>query len=290
MNRLCWLGVLGTLAACSDYDLHRPDKDNEPAEQEPEEIPEEEPSEDPDIEISPATIDFGGLPKDCPAEPVDLVISNVGLGTLEISEIVLNGSGNSAFNLQWDGSPFSLEYGESRAIQVEFTPDAWVDYAINTRVTSNDPDEGTVSAPTEGFGAEDSMYEESFVQDYNEKVDVLWVVDNSCSMGEELNQVTSNFSTFIDEWVNLDLDYHLGVITTALAATAWELAKDCGIKVDQKKIDLAFKYIRKSTVKKTGYIGYHTEKGFYSPSGRQGLAVVAHRLAGDNKVNNNSCD
>ena len=137
MNRLCWLGVLGTLAACSDYDLHRPDKDNEPAEQEPEEIPEEEPSEDPDIEISPATIDFGGLPKDCPAEPVDLVISNVGLGTLEISEIVLNGSGNSAFNLQWDGSPFSLEYGESRALQVEFTPDAWVDYAINTRVTSN---------------------------------------------------------------------------------------------------------------------------------------------------------
>lgn len=74
-------------------------------------------------------------------------------------------------------------------------------------------------------------------------------------------------------------------ITTALAITAFELAKDCGAKVDQGKVDLALAYVRKSTTK-DGFIGYHTDQCAYSPSGRQGLAIVAHRLAGDTVVNN----
>lgn len=74
-------------------------------------------------------------------------------------------------------------------------------------------------------------------------------------------------------------------ITTALAITAFDIAKDCGAKVDQKKLDLAFTYLRKSTTK-DGFIGYHTDQCAYSPSGRQGLAAIAHKLAGDSQVNN----
>jgi hypothetical protein len=79
--------------------------------------------------------------------------------------------------------------------------------------------------------------------------------------------------------------YGTMTITTALAITAWELAKDCGATVDQHKIDLAFNYLRVSTTKE-GFIGYHTHQCAYSPSGRQGLAIVAHKLAGDSPVNN----
>lgn len=73
-------------------------------------------------------------------------------------------------------------------------------------------------------------------------------------------------------------------ITTALALAAWEMAKKCGAKVDQDKVDLGFEYLRSSTTD-TGYIGYHTKRGAYAAAGRQGLATVAHRLAGDSKVN-----
>ncbi|QTN33804.1 hypothetical protein HZ994_16285 [Akkermansiaceae bacterium] len=79
--------------------------------------------------------------------------------------------------------------------------------------------------------------------------------------------------------------YGTMTITTALAVTAFELAKDCGAEVDQGKIDLALAYVRKSTTK-DGYIGYHTHQCAYAPSGRQGLALIAHRLAGDTEVNN----
>ncbi len=79
--------------------------------------------------------------------------------------------------------------------------------------------------------------------------------------------------------------YGTMTITTALAVTAFELAKDCGAEVDQKKIDLALNYIRKSTTK-DGYIGYHTHKGSYAAAGRQGIAIVAHKLAGNTQINN----
>ena len=52
--------------------------------------------------------------------------------------------------------------------------------------------------PTEGFGDETALYEEGFTQEAFESLDVMWVVDNSGSMGEELDQVRSNFASFID--------------------------------------------------------------------------------------------
>lgn len=78
--------------------------------------------------------------------------------------------------------------------------------------------------------------------------------------------------------------YGTMTITTALGLTAWELAKKCGATVDQQKVDLGFDYLRKSTTE-TGYIGYHTHVGAYAAAGRQGLAAVAHTLAGDSKIN-----
>ncbi|TNE86864.1 MAG: hypothetical protein EP330_19840 [Deltaproteobacteria bacterium] len=46
-------------------------------------------------------------------------------------------------------------------------------------------------------------------------VDVLFVVDNSCSMQDEQNSLTSNFPTFIDAFLGMDgLNYHVGVVST----------------------------------------------------------------------------
>lgn len=69
-------------------------------------------------------------------------------------------------------------------------------------------------------------------------------------------------------------------ITTLMAMVAWELAEDCGVKLDQQCVDLAFQCIRENT-NETGYIGYRFATGAYSPVGRQGLAIIAHKLAQD---------
>lgn len=45
-------------------------------------------------------------------------------------------------------------------------------------------------------------------------VDVLWVVDNSCSMLEEQEGIASNFPVFLRYFEESGLDWHIGVVST----------------------------------------------------------------------------
>lgn len=45
-------------------------------------------------------------------------------------------------------------------------------------------------------------------------VDVLWLMDNSCSMQEEQDSVSTNFPKFMNYFLGSGLDYHVGVIST----------------------------------------------------------------------------
>tara|TARA_R100000808_G_scaffold15577_1_gene35858 strand:+ start:5317 stop:6381 length:1065 start_codon:yes stop_codon:yes gene_type:complete len=46
------------------------------------------------------------------------------------------------------------------------------------------------------------------------KTDILWVIDNSCSMSEEQTALTNNFDSFINYFIGSGLDWHVGVVST----------------------------------------------------------------------------
>jgi hypothetical protein len=52
------------------------------------------------------------------------------------------------------------------------------------------------------------------IQSQLNQVDVLWVVDNSSSMGEEQAGIADNFPVFLDFFTDSGLDWHIGVIST----------------------------------------------------------------------------
>ena len=56
-----------------------------------------------------------------------------------------------------------------------------------------------------------------FYQKPADKVDILVVVDNSCSMAPYQSELSSNFQSFIQFFVDVDVDYHIGVTTTTVA-------------------------------------------------------------------------
>ena len=58
---------------------------------------------------------------------------------------------------------------------------------------------------------DDGTREEHFEQNAAEATDVLFVVDNSCSMEEEQNALMTNFEYFIQYFVGSGLDYHIGI-------------------------------------------------------------------------------
>jgi len=58
--------------------------------------------------------------------------------------------------------------------------------------------------------------QEDFTQNSEEarKLDVLWVVDNSGSMGDEQASLASNFRLFIDDFITRNVDFKMAITTT----------------------------------------------------------------------------
>ncbi|MFZ5478144.1 MAG: hypothetical protein ACOZNI_15360 [Myxococcota bacterium] len=71
-------------------------------------------------------------------------------------------------------------------------------------------------------------------------VDVLWVIDNSCSMEEEQVELRGNFIEFMAYFADSGLDYHVGVISTDMEAgdQRGQLVLD-----DSQEADLPARYI-----------------------------------------------
>jgi hypothetical protein len=73
--------------------------------------------------------------------------------------------------------------------------------------------------------------------------------------------------------------YGTMTITTLMAMLSWELAEDCGVKIEDFNRNLAYDCIHTNT-NETGYMGYRFATGAYTPVGRQGLAIIVHKVAG----------
>lgn len=65
----------------------------------------------------------------------------------------------------------------------------------------------------------DPVQQDRIVQVTVPSVDVLWVIDNSCSMSEEQAALAENFPKFMNYFVGSGLDYHVGVISTDMYAS-----------------------------------------------------------------------
>jgi hypothetical protein len=72
--------------------------------------------------------------------------------------------------------------------------------------------------------------------------------------------------------------YGTMTITTLMALLSWELAEDCGIKIEDFNRNLAYDCVHTHT-HESGYMGYRFATGAYTPVGRQGLAIIVHRVA-----------
>ena len=57
---------------------------------------------------------------------------------------------------------------------------------------------------------------DTIIQVTTPKVDILWTIDNSCSMYDEQTALAENFPIFMEYFTGSGLDYHVGVVSTAM--------------------------------------------------------------------------
>jgi hypothetical protein len=81
-------------------------------------------------------------------------------------------------------------------------------------VSSNDPARSEAQASQTAAGELYGDNLDVFEQALRSAADLLFIVDNSCSMAEEQTNLADNFETFINTMVLTDADWQIGVITT----------------------------------------------------------------------------
>lgn len=78
----------------------------------------------------------------------------------------------------------------------------------------NDPDGVDESNPTIGTDPRCKMEKFRQAAQETKKLDIVWIIDNSGSMGDEQTSLGLNFSAFIDDFITKNVDFKMGITTT----------------------------------------------------------------------------
>lgn len=187
--------------------------------------------------ISPSGIDFGQLGLQCSSRAQTVTVYNTGSAPTKIQAVEFPPGVSSEFSMQRrpDGLPdLVLAAGGSFSFDVRYQArDSGTDLG---RIHIQE--EGLAwpyVLPLFGAGAESPENEDVFTQLETPEVDILFVVDNSCSMGEEQASLSANFQSFIDFAEAEQLDYHISVVSTDASADCTSLGGERPSDLDQGK-------------------------------------------------------
>ncbi len=172
----------------------------------------------PAIAISPPGHDFGDQVIGCVSR-LDVEITNIGRADLYISDLTFDaGSGLGEMALGAGITmPLLLAPSDTAELEVVHTPlDALPDTATLT-LDTNDPSRPEASATWLGNGHLGELWTEQIVQSGGDSTDILWVVDDSSSMGSAQAALASSVTAFVQVLGALGVDYQIGVVTADVA-------------------------------------------------------------------------
>lgn len=162
----------------------------------------------PELSIDPDPYDMGTTYVGCPTlGAIDL--TNVGTDVLEITDISFAGDG---FNFtQGTALPLTLQPGESHTADIDFDPAESGSFGSTLTVTSNEP-LGVREAVQSGAGKYAATYADEWTLDTDPPSDIVFSVDQSCSMSDDVARLASNFEDFITQLSSYTSDWRVIVV------------------------------------------------------------------------------
>ncbi len=194
----------------------------------------------PSIDVIPRDLDFGEVTWERPSAPDNrsacgsrtrtVSVYNSGSGPLTITGIEIDRSSDPVFEIRevrQGGRALPAPYagisvggGSSIEVDLRFFPTRADPsehrglLVVDNDVTNPMGNGAPFTVPLTGAGTANPNQIDRFEQLVDNKVDVLWVIDDSCSMQSNLNQVSANFRSFVGFADSLGVDYQIGVTTT----------------------------------------------------------------------------
>ena len=178
--------------------------------------PPEPPEPTAEIEVTPLGYEFGDCLLECPTEML-VEIKSVGDLDLIVDKLHYSGPADLALDvnyLKYGGLPWILTPGTTNIVTVQYIP-GFEDYHLGyLTVESNDLTDPVVIAGQEGSGIRHGTRIDEFIQEEQLELDILFVIDNSCSMLDEQTELSLNADLFISPLTTSGADFHIGTITT----------------------------------------------------------------------------
>src|SRR5262249_27100519 len=141
-------------------------------------------------------------------------VYNAGTVGAMIDSIVLTSTSNE-FSLVTPAMPAPLQAGGQVPFKVDYRPTALGQDANEVQITVHDT-RYQIIVPLRGAGDPNPRATEQFTQQAARKVDVLFVIDDSCSMFDEQQSLVMNFREFIMQANLRSVDFQIGVTRTTL--------------------------------------------------------------------------
>ena len=159
----------------------------------------------PDLVISPDPLNFGVTYVGCEMDN-QVTLTNVGSETLDVYNI-LNTEGAFTINNP-PAFPFELASEEEYVLDITFVPEFEGVYSGGLEVISTDPN-GNEFADFSGNGQYVASYEQYWENPVDPPTDIMFSVDQSCSMGDDNALLASSFSSFISQLNNYSTDWQI---------------------------------------------------------------------------------
>ncbi len=163
------------------------------------------PPDTPILQITPDNYQFGDTDGitfvPCGASK-ELEMRNTGSADLIVTDVDYISGGLLSFDNRGVGLPLTLAPDEYVTVAVDFAATTAGADTGTLSVTSNDP-RGVVTADQNGEGAYLNFVTESFEVPGVAPVDIVFLIDQSCSMSENQGTIEAGMPDFVDELANV---------------------------------------------------------------------------------------
>jgi hypothetical protein len=168
------------------------------------------------VEVVPDNLDFGLVTVNCSSRNETLTIYNTCKTNLTVTKLGFSSAGANGFRIvQAQLTPFTIPSGQSSSIKMAYraTSPPRKQSAV-LEIVHSVTQQSPLSIPMVAKGTTNSNQTDTFKQLKSPQVDILFVIDDSGSMGNDQKNLGNNFSSFIKWAKNLNVDFHIGIVTT----------------------------------------------------------------------------
>ncbi len=166
--------------------------------------------EGPSLVVTPSSWQFEDHEVGC-EQSISVWLTSVGSEDVVLDGITFS-PGNGDLACELPEPPITITAGGTLELIVTYVPRDTSPDAALLAMTSNDPDGDEAIFTGEAHYADEAV--ETFEVEGTGLADLLWVVDSSYSGGTLQDQLAAAAADYIAELAALEVDYHLGVVTT----------------------------------------------------------------------------